>query len=334
MNHLFALRKLYPACWPVALLVCICLMLQPGWAEDDPAPAAEAEADAGAEAAVDAAAADAAAEAEAETGPAADLPHGYFTVGLRLADDEAEGHGDITVPVWYDPDVGMFLLDTRASFSDDDEEELNIGLVYRKLLPNDKGIFGLNAYYDARWTDGDTRWDQFGFGAELLSFDLFGLFYDLRFNYYLPESGQELVDVTERTSVSQSSSSSTTASEGPLSALVAHGNAIGHNQVTTFTTRTTTRTTTTRFRFERFEAALEGWDIELGVLVPGISDIAETRVFLGYQEFDNPFGDDFEGFKGRLEVTLAFEHKSTGYRRPAAILCRRRAIRRVLRRRR
>ncbi|MEM7391188.1 MAG: inverse autotransporter beta domain-containing protein, partial [Verrucomicrobiota bacterium] len=179
-----------------------------------------------------------------------DLPPAFLTLGYRGGQGEAEGHGDFTLPVWHDPEIGMLLFDVRASFSDRDEEEMNLGFVFRKLLAEDRGIVGLNAYYDSRWTTGDTQWDQFGLGFEFLSIPIMDLFYDLRFNYYIPESGRELVDVTEDLQVSRSSSSSTVASTGPLSGIHAFGNQIGHTRTTTFTTRTTTRTTTSRFRFE------------------------------------------------------------------------------------
>ncbi len=56
--------------------------------------------------------------------------------------------------------------------------------------------------------------------------------------------------------------------------------------------------------FSRYEAALEGVDAEVGVLIPGLEKYTEVRVFAGYYYYNNPFGGDFQGFKARLEAHL------------------------------
>ncbi|MEQ1858900.1 MAG: inverse autotransporter beta domain-containing protein [Chthoniobacteraceae bacterium] len=56
--------------------------------------------------------------------------------------------------------------------------------------------------------------------------------------------------------------------------------------------------------FERREAALQGFNAELGFLVPGLCNYTEVRIYGGYYRYDNPFGSDFEGFKARLEARL------------------------------
>jgi hypothetical protein len=63
----------------------------------------------------------------------------------------------------------------------------------------------------------------------------------------------------------------------------------------------TTTTTTTRY-FERFEAAMEGYDAELGAKLPFLPPWMETRVFAGYYNFEGDFTEDVDGFKGRLEI--------------------------------
>jgi len=61
--------------------------------------------------------------------------------------------------------------------------------------------------------------------------------------------------------------------------------------------------------YRAYEEALEGLDVEVGVLVPVVSDRVETRVFAGGYWFDSDVGDNLEGFLGRLEV------------RPNAVVC-------------
>lgn len=59
----------------------------------------------------------------------------------------------------------------------------------------------------------------------------------------------------------------------------------------------------TRFT-KRYEASLEGCEMELGFLLPGVERYAEVRVFGGYFRYDNPFGSPFEGFQARLEARV------------------------------
>lgn len=56
--------------------------------------------------------------------------------------------------------------------------------------------------------------------------------------------------------------------------------------------------------YEQREAALQGFNAEIGFLVPGLSNYVETRVYGGYYHYDNPFGGDFDGFKARVEARL------------------------------
>lgn len=56
--------------------------------------------------------------------------------------------------------------------------------------------------------------------------------------------------------------------------------------------------------FEQREAALQGFNAEIGFLVPGLCKYTEVRIFGGYYHYDNPFGSDYEGFKARLEARL------------------------------
>ncbi|HUU51099.1 MAG TPA: inverse autotransporter beta domain-containing protein [Nitrospinota bacterium] len=50
------------------------------------------------------------------------------------------------------------------------------------------------------------------------------------------------------------------------------------------------------------EEPLRGLDYEGGVLIPGISDIIETRAYFGGYYYDSEIGDDIDGIKGRIEI--------------------------------
>ncbi|MES2568523.1 MAG: hypothetical protein V4710_00540 [Verrucomicrobiota bacterium] len=62
---------------------------------------------------------------------------------------------------------------------------------------------------------------------------------------------------------------------------------------------------TSRTRYsKRYEAAIKGFNAEIGFLIPGLDRYAEVRVFGGYYHYENPFGSDFDGFKARMEAHL------------------------------
>lgn len=218
---------------------------------------------------------------------AADWPQVALTLGAQGGEGEFESFADILVPV-YLTEKGLWLVNPRASMTDNDEEEANIGLIYRHLFEERNVIVGGNVYYDSRWTMHDNRFDQLGLGLEVLT-----EWVDARANLYLPDDDEELVDrftdQTVQTSVKEYW-------DEPY----ATGHEIRQNG-----TRVTTRTTTT-FLFERFEQAREGWDAEIGLKLPGIDDFAEVRVFGGYYSWESQYSgrEDIEGFKGRLEARI------------------------------
>lgn len=229
--------------------------------------------------------------AAAET-PAANWLTAELTLGVLARDSESEGMGDLLIPVWHPGGNGLLFVNPRASFTDDDAEEANLGIGYRQLLPRQKVILGANAFYDYRDT-GYSHYDQWGLGVELLS-----TWVDARANYYKPDDEQTLVASETETSTSRSVSTSE-GWEDPY----AEDHAVMQDYVVerTETTITTTRT------FEQYEAALEGYDWEVGVRLPlpVKPETLEARVFGGYYDFDNPFGDDIAGWKARAELRLA-----------------------------
>lgn len=225
--------------------------------------------------------------------------YGELTVGAHIGDGEFEAFGDALIPLWYTRVGGILFLNPRGSATDGDQEELNIGIGYRQLLEDHDIILGANVYYDSRWSEYDNQWNQLGVGVEFLS-----RWVDARANYYLPEDDKEKIKdwTVATTNTSSSSSTSTETDFGPVYPV---GNELRQDITINTRKRTTIYRTITSYFYEQYESALEGFDAEIGVLLPGIEDIAETRLFIGYQSFDNPFGDRLEGVKGRVEVRTA-----------------------------
>ncbi|MBN1269786.1 MAG: inverse autotransporter beta domain-containing protein, partial [Kiritimatiellae bacterium] len=180
-----------------------------------------------------------------------DLPPPALTLGAQAGDGLFEGFGDILAPV-YLTKSGLWFVNPRLTISDEEEEELNVGVGYRHLFPEKSIILGGNIYYDSRWTHYDSQFNQLGLGVECLS-----EWVDARANYYLPEDDEELAETyTDQ----QVDSRTSTHWYNPY----AEEHAIRQKGV-----RVTTITTTTLL-FERFEQAREGWDAEVGVKLPGL----------------------------------------------------------------
>ena len=218
------------------------------------------------------------------------LPPAGVTLGARGGDGVAEGFGDVLVPVLM-LKSGLVFLNPRAAMNDHDEEEYNLGLGYRHLLPDRRLILGANLYYDHRETELGSRFDQLGLGVEVL-----GAWADFRANYYLPDDSRETVDELDTETVTRSSDGWT--EWGGIEAT-------GHSILQNGTAYTRVTTVTTRQHFEQYEQAMEGYDLEFGVKlpIPVVDDYVDLKVFGGYYAFDANFGgDDVEGFKGRVEV--------------------------------
>jgi len=219
------------------------------------------------------------------------------TLGIFSGDEGVFGQADLFLP-FYRYDKGLLFFSPRVSASDNQQEEVNIGIGVRHLIDaRCPFILGANLYYDGRWSRYNNRFDQLGVGLELLSSRI-----DLRANYYLPEQDKYRIDsvrtetVTQRERVSQVYDN--------WFEPYAENSQILQDYGERMTTRRTLITETSWQVFDRYEAALEGFDAEVGWRMPWLEDWADTRLFVGYQYFDNPFGDDFKGAKGRMEVRL------------------------------
>lgn len=210
------------------------------------------------------------------------LPPGMFTLGAKASSDLTEGFADSVLPFWAPGDAVVFL-NTRTNLDSNNELLGSYGLGGRYLVPEHDIIIGGNAYYDSIHSREGNDFDELGLGAEVLT-----RWVDARFNYYLPESKHHLTNQRSR---------SESASElGPVFRnRVAPDLVLFQQQRFTRSSRTTKRTS---------EAALEGWNAEIGFLVPGLEKYLELRVFAGAYSYANPFGGDFTGFKARAEARV------------------------------
>jgi hypothetical protein len=124
----------------------------------------------------------------------------------------------------------------------------------------------------------DNNFHQLGLGVEALS-----KLVDVRFNYYLPEDGRKSTGTT--------TTSSSRTFKGPR---YRKGNVSQRDLIRETTTFTT----------ENFEQAVEGWNAEIGFLVPGVEKYFDLRLFAGAYGYDAGADGDLSGFKARAEARL------------------------------
>ena len=206
-----------------------------------------------------------------------DPPLGSLTLGGQFSEGVQSVYLDTLTALWH-PGQAVLFYNGRSSYNDSHQYVYSPGLVGRYLVPGYDVILGANVYYDRIDSQLGNEFSSLGFGAEALT-----RWVDARFNYYLPATSDIYLGTARRTATSRS-----------VTAPVRNGNLIQ----TTTTTRTRTQ------RFNRYEAELEGWNAELGFLIPGLDRYLETRAFGGYYHYNNPFASDYEGFKARLETHL------------------------------
>lgn len=193
---------------------------------------------------------------------------GAVTVGARYSDEAQEYYADLLLPL-VSPSDTMLFLDLRGTALEDREQELNGGLVLRRLVSDPDLILGANLFYDTRWTENDNTFDQVGVGLEVLSRRV-----DVRANYYLP-----LTD--EQTLEESSSSETSTRNEGG-------------RQITTTTTSI----------YKNYEEAMEGFDAEVGYWLPFLDRASPTAVFAGYYSFSADHAEDWAGARLRVESRI------------------------------
>ncbi len=240
----------------------------------------------------------------AESAPTYGPLSGTLSLELGASEDVVGGRANLLAPLYKDPNgKTMFFIDGNWSGNGDGNQNGSGGLGIRHRLDNDV-IVGANAFYD--YGDYSGRgYNQLGVGIEVLS-----KWVDFRANGYFPSDSEPVVGRHSRTRSTSSRSSSTTSSSTSSSVLIDGGEGFPFpdpdilQTTTTTSTTTTTRTTKKRSRsiYEQREAAMPGFDAELGGLIPYISCWSETRIYGGYAYFDDPFGNDINCFTARLET--------------------------------
>jgi hypothetical protein len=205
------------------------------------------------------------------------------TVGVRAGEHSIEGFADFIIPLWSTDDAVVFF-NPRLSLADEGAQEVNVGFGVRKLWPEQKVIVGANAYYDNRFSAYNNTLSQFGAGLEFLSENV-----DARVNWYDADNDLQLTNWYETEQVDISMVRDWDNPYGKT-----HGIYQDYTDITT--------TTTTHRRYEQFEAGLDGYDAEVGAKLPLSKKAPQVKLFLGYYDYDNPFGDDIKGAKGRIEV--------------------------------
>jgi len=241
----------------------------------------------------------------AEAAPAYGPLDGTLFLELGFTADRIEGQTNLLAPLYRGDDgKNMFFLDGNWSGKGDGNENGSAGLGYRHRFANPDLIFGVNAFYDYGDYSGH-GYPQFGAGLELLS-----KWVDFRANGYFPDQSVNHFDRHHDTSFHGSASNST--SVATTSRIIDGGEGGQMLQTTTTTTHTAdVHGTRRRVRHEQQEAALPGFDSELGFLVPYVSCFAETRLYAGYAFFDEPFGNDISCFTARLESRRCRRWSST-----------------------
>lgn len=110
---------------------------------------------------------------------------GRLTLGASYGDDLSVYAAEALCPLLEAERYALYF-NPRGLLLEDEDQELNLGLVMRRLSADENCILGLNFYYDARFTDADNTLQQVGGGLEMLSRR-----FDARANYYYPVSDEK-----------------------------------------------------------------------------------------------------------------------------------------------
>jgi hypothetical protein len=228
--------------------------------------------------------------------------HGTLFLELGFTDEAIAGRANLLVPLYKDPSgKNMFFLDGNWYGLGNGNENASGGLGFRHRFDDPDIIVGLNAFYDYGEYSG-RGYNQFGVGLEMLS-----KWVDFRANGYFPEDVRRSFGRYSKTTNRSSSTTSVNTSSSSSSVIIDGGEGPDIRQTTTTTTTTTTvRGTKKRVKrtYEREEAAMPGFDLELGGLIPYLDCWMEARIYGGYAYFHDPFGDDISCFNARLEARV------------------------------
>ncbi|CAN5709437.1 hypothetical protein BH11VER1_BH11VER1_13000 [soil metagenome] len=220
------------------------------------------------------------------TEPEPYLP-GSINTGFKASDQYIDTNINVVAPVWSSLGVdgqlggGFVYLEPYVSWGEGGEVATSLGLGWRYLFNDqpakalreipagpvgffDEGVsIGASLFVDMLDTESDNQFWQLGFGLELAT-----RYLELRGNYYLPLTDRQLA---ERSVSTQTTTRRRTTTRPQTSYGSAYDNGQGFivqdvNTSLVATTRTTT--TVVQSIFERYEEGLEGWDLEMALLVP------------------------------------------------------------------
>lgn len=206
-------------------------------------------------------------------------------IGASTGKNEQDGYMQVLAPIWSEGET-MVYVNPQMGFSSNVDPGFSMGMGIRRYLPGMDAIIGGNLFFDRHATVFDNYYNQLGLGFEILTETV-----DFRFNYYLPDSGPQDASFSTSTAANRQLTEFGTpfATQNTVSQLQTDISQQGRlNQV-----------------FEGSEDAMEGFDMEVGFLVPVLQELGETRLYGGLYSFDNTFGDDFTGAKARAELRLS-----------------------------
>ena len=98
---------------------------------------------------------------------------------------------EIFLPLQQNSNALLFA-DIRAMFDGHGNKEGNIGLGYRRLLPNDEMIYGVYGFFDRRQSQNEAYHSQITLGTELLTNT-----WDARANLYVPITKEKVIDLLD-----------------------------------------------------------------------------------------------------------------------------------------
>lgn len=235
--------------------------------------------------------------------------------GVKSNSEFTEGSLFLVQPLWDTIGQGstmegsVLFVEPYGTWGEGGDFGGSLGLGFRHLFSNQTvsdassntvaGLFtegfyvGGNVFLDYAQTEHENDFWQLGVGLEAGT-----RYIEARANYYIPLSDDQVISRRTEIETERSSKTSTKTSFGGTSVV---GGQIVQDVNRQSTTRTTT--TTTRRTFELFEEPLEGWDLELALLVPGIDRYCDVKLIGGYYSFEGDRSSkNIKGWRAGLEV--------------------------------
>ncbi len=161
---------------------------------------------------------------------------------------------------------GLLFGDSRLTYSNDGELAWSFGAGYRHYITAWDAVIGGYGYFDKDQLTGAT-FEQFSFGAEILAQN-----WEVRGNYYEPFGN----------------TSAQTGTRIDPSTATFSGNQVIFDRINTFA------------------EALQGFDAEIGWLLPGeFSERFDVRAFVGAYHYEGTDDAGFTGFSTRLQADIA-----------------------------